>query len=231
MWNQDSYQDHDKMYVATDCIIFGFDDGALKLLVFKRRIEPRKGEFSLIGSFVKLNESVTDAAARVLEEITGLKDVFMEELKTYNTVDRDAGYRCISVGQYALIRINQYDKNLVEQHNAMWYDFDEVPDLVLDHNQMVSDAMARLRRKARYQPIGFELLPEKFTLPQLQNLYEVIYQKQMDTRNFRKKVLSFGVLIKLEEKDKSSSKKGAFYYKFDYDKYQELTTKGINFEV
>ena len=231
MWNQDSYQNHDKMYVATDCIIFGFDDGVLKLLVFKRTIEPRKGAFSLIGSFVKLNESVTDAATRVLEEITGLKDVFMEELKTYNAVDRDSGYRCISVGQYALIRINQHDKNLVEQHNAMWYDFDKVPDLVLDHNQMVSDAMVRLRRKARYQPIGFELLPEKFTLPQLQKLYEVIYQKQMDTRNFRKKVLSFGVLIKLEEKDKSSSKRGAFYYKFDYDKYQELITKGINFEV
>lgn len=231
MWENDSYQGHDKMYVATDCIIFGFDDGVLKLLVFKRRVEPQKGAFSLIGSFVKLDESVDAAATRVLEEITGLKNVFMEELKTYNAAERDPGYRCISIGQYALIRINEYDKELVEKHNAIWYDFDKVPDLVLDHNQMVEDALARLRRKARYQPIGFELLPEKFTLPQLQNLYEVIYQKEMDTRNFRKKVLSFGVLIKLNEKDKSSSKKGAFYYKFDHEKYEELTQKGINFEV
>ena len=231
MWEQDSYSGHDKMYVATDCIIFGFDNGVLKLLVFRRRVEPQKGAFSLIGSFVKLDESVDTAATRVLEEITGLKNVFMEELKTYNAAERDPGYRCISVGQYALIRINESDKELVEKHNAIWYDYDEVPDLVLDHNQMVQDAMARLRRKARYQPIGFELLPEKFTLPQLQNLYEVIYQKEMDTRNFRKKVLSFGVLIKLNEKDKSSSKKGAFYYKFDHDKYEELTERGINFEV
>jgi len=155
----------------------------------------------------------------------------MEELKTYNLVQRDPGYRCISIGQYALIRINDYDKDLVEKHNAIWYPFDELPDLVLDHNQMAIDALARLRSKARYQPIGFELLEKKFTLPQLQSLYEAIYQKQMDSRNFRKKVLSFGVLIKLEEKDKSSSKKGAFYYKFDHDKYNQLVTKGINFEV
>jgi len=178
-----------------------------------------------------LNESVTEAANRVLEETTGLQNVFMEELRTYNAVDRDAGYRCISIGQYALIRIEEYDKSLVEKHNAIWYPFDELPELVLDHDQMVKDALARLRRKARYQPIGFELLPEKFTLPQLQSLYEAIYQKSMDSRNFRKKVLSFGVLIKLEEKDKSSSKKGAFYYKFNHEKYKELIAKGINFEV
>jgi len=231
MWKEDSYNMHDKMYVATDCIIFGFDDGILKLLVFKRSIEPQKGALSLIGSFVKLDESVTKAANRVLEEITGLQNVFMEELRTYNAVDRDAGYRCISIGQYALIRIDAYDKSLVEKHNAIWYPFDELPELVLDHDQMVKDALARLRRKARYQPIGFELLSEKFTLPQLQSLYEAIYQKSMDSRNFRKKVLSFGVLIKLEEKDKSSSKKGAFYYKFNHEKYNELIAKGINFEV
>ena len=132
MWEQDSYSGHDKMYVATDCIIFGFDNGVLKLLVFRRRVEPQKGAFSLIGSFVKLNESVDAAATRVLEEITGLKNVFMEELKTYNAAERDPGYRCISVGQYALIRINESDKELVEKHNAIWYDYDEVPDLVLE---------------------------------------------------------------------------------------------------
>ncbi len=225
------YYVQDKIYVATDCIIFGFYEGKLKLLIFKRRVEPLKGEWSLIGSFVKLDEDVDKAAKRVLTEITGLKDVFMEELKSYGKADRDPGFRCISIGQYALIRIEDYDKELVEKHGASWYEFDEIPNLVLDHNQMVQDALGRLKRKARYQPIGFELLPEKFTIPQLQQLYEVIYQKELDSRNFRKKVLSYNVLIKLEEKDKSSSKRGAFLYKFDDVNYQKLLESGYNFEI
>ena len=189
------------------------------------------GEWSLIGSFVKLDEDVDDAAKRVLAEITGLKNVFMEELKAYGLANRDPGYRCVSIGQYALIRIEDYDKKLVEIHGAHWYDLDKIPNLVLDHNQMVQDAMGRLKRKARYQPIGFELLPEKFTIPQLQQLYEAIYQIELDARNFRKKVLSYNVLIKLEEKDKSSSRRGAFFYKFDDIKYQKLLKSGYNFEI
>ena len=227
----DLYQQKDKMYVATDCIIFGFDEGKLKLLIFKRRVEPLQGEWSLIGSFVKMEEDVSAAAERVLEEITGLKDVFMEELKTYGAADRDPGYRCISIGQYALIRLNDYDKQLVEKHGAVWHELDELPELVLDHGQMVKDAMEELKRKARYQPIGFELLPEKFTIPQLQNLYEAIYQKELDSRNFRKKVLSHNVLIKLDEKDKSTSKRGAFLYKFDHKTYKKLIKSGYNFEM
>ena len=228
---EDYYVQQDKMYVATDCIIFGFDDGKLKLLIFKRRVKPFIGEWSLIGSFVKLDEDVDDAAKRVLAEITGLKNVFMEELKAYGLANRDPGYRCVSIGQYALIRIEDYDKKLVEIHGAHWYDLDKIPNLVLDHNQMVQDAMGRLKRKARHQPIGFELLPEKFTIPQLQQLYEAIYQKDLDSRNFRKKVLSYNVLIKLDEKDKSSSRRGAFLYKFDDINYQKLLKSGYNFEV
>ena len=219
------------MYVATDCIIFGFEDGRLKLLVFKRRVEPLRGEWTLIGSFVKLNEDVDQAAQRVLEEITGLKDIFMEQLKSYGAANRDPGYRCVSIGQYALIRINDYDKELVEKHGAHWYDIDDLPDLVLDHNQMVIDALEKLKQKARYQPLGFELLPEKFTIPQLQQLYEAIYQKELDARNFRKKALSNNVLIKLEEKDKTSSRRGAFLYKFDDKTYQKLIQSGYNFEI
>ncbi|MEG9326531.1 NUDIX domain-containing protein [Salinimicrobium catena] len=227
----DFYQQKDKMYVATDCIIFGFDSGSLKLLTFKRRVEPLKGEWSLIGSFVKLEENVSSAAKRVLEEITGLTNVFMEELKTYGVADRDPGYRCISIGQYALIRLNEYDKELVEQHGAVWHDVNDLPELVLDHRQMVDDALEELKRKARYRPIGFELLPEKFTIPQLQSLYEAIYQKELDSRNFRKKVMSHNVLIKLDEKDKSSSKRGAYLYKFDHDTYEKLIRSGYNFEI
>ena len=229
--NKDFYAPQDKMYVATDCIIFGFEDGKLKLLVFKRRVEPLMGEWSLIGSFVKLNEDVDQAAQRVLEEITGLKNIFMEQLKSYGAADRDPGYRCVSIGQYALIRINDYDKELVEKHGAHWYDIDDLPDLVLDHNQMVIDALEKLKQKARYQPLGFELLPEKFTIPQLQQLYEAIYQKELDARNFRKKALSNNVLIKLEEKDKTSSRRGAFLYKFDDKTYQKLIQSGYNFEI
>ncbi len=227
----DLYNQKDKMYVATDCIIFGFDAGSLKLLIFKRRVEPLQGEWSLIGSFVKLEEDVSAAAKRVLEEITGLKNVFMEELKTYGAADRDPGYRCISIGQYALIRLNDYDKELVKEHGAVWHEVDELPPLVLDHDQMVKDALEKLKRKARTQPIGFELLPEKFTIPQLQSLYEAIYQKPLDARNFRKKVMSYDVLIKLEEKDKSSSRRGAFLYKFDHQNYERLIKSGYNFEI
>ncbi|WP_423819299.1 NUDIX domain-containing protein [Salinimicrobium sp. TIG7-5_MAKvit] len=225
------YEQSEKMLVATDCIIFGFDAGSLKLLLFKRRVSPLEGQWSLIGSFVKLDEDVSAAAERVLEEITGLKEVYMEELKVYGAVDRDPGYRCISVGQYALIRLNEYDKELVKEHGAVWHDVNDLPPLVLDHEQMVADALEKLKNKARYQPLGFELLPEKFTIPQLQSVYEAIFQRELDTRNFRKKVFSHNVLVKLDEKDKSSSKRGAFLYKFDHKRYSDLIKGGSDFGV
>ncbi len=227
----DYYSGAAKMYVATDCIVFGFDKGELKLLIFKRRVKPNKGEWSLIGSFVNIDEDVDKAAKRVLEQITGLKKIFFEQLKTYGKAERDKGYRCISIAQFALIRIDEHDKELVEEHEAYWYKFDDLPKLVLDHDKMVKDAFEKLRRKARYQPIGFELLPEKFTIPQLQSLYEAIYQRKLDSRNFRKKVLSLNVLIRLDEKDKSGSKRGAFLYTFNDKNYQKLLLQGYNFVI
>src|SRR5690606_24856023 len=201
------------------------------LLVFKRRVDPLAGKWSLIGSFVKKDESITDAARRVLFKFTGLEDVFLEELRTYSDVERDMGGRCISIAQYALIRIADYDRGQVEKRGARWFTFDKLPDLVLDHNLMVKDALERVRQRARHRPIGFELLPEKFTIPQLQKLYEAIYQRPLDDRNFRKKLLSFGLLIKLDEKDRSGSKKGAFYYRFDHEKYAKLEESGFDFEI
>lgn len=227
----DLYKIKEKMYVATDCIIFGFHEGKLKLLVFERKVAPLAGSWSLIGSFVRLDEDLDAAGRRVLEETTGLKDVFMQQLKTYGKKDRDPGYRCMSVAQYALIRIDEYSEELVEENGARWYEIDHLPLLVLDHNQMVHDALGRLKENARHKPIGFELLPEKFTIPQLQALYEAIYQRELDTRNFRKKVLSFNVLEKLDEKDRSSSKRGAFLYKFNSENYQKLLKAGYNFEI
>ncbi|TSE05804.1 NUDIX hydrolase [Aquimarina algiphila] len=227
----DIYNEKDKFYVAVDCIIFGFDNQKLKLLVFDRRIDPFKDSLSLIGSFVKIGESVSDAAIRILKDFTGLENVYMKELKTYGSVDRDPGYRCISVAQYALIRIDNAIKKIVEEKGARWYEIDNIPNLILDHNQMSIDALKRIEEVARYKPIGFELLPKKFTIPKLQTLYEAIYRRKFDTRNFRKKILSFDVIIKLDEKDRTTSKKGAYLYKFDYKRYRELQESGYNFEI
>ncbi|WP_405248227.1 NUDIX hydrolase [Cellulophaga sp. Asnod2-G02] len=220
-----------KLYVAVDCIIFGFDDGELKLLVFNRQLEPLKGMWSLIGSFVLADESAEAAGKRVLQEFTGLDDIFMEELKTYSEVERDPGARCISIGQYALIRLTEKNTNLAAQYGAKWFEVSKLPDLVLDHNLMVKDALHRLRNVAQFYPIGLELLPKKFTIPQLQRLYEELFQKKIDTRNFRKKLLSLNILIQLKEKDKSGSKKGAFLYEFDYVKYRKLKNKGFSFSL
>ena len=228
---KDFYSKHSKIYVATDCVVFGFDSGELKLLIFKRRVEPEKDQWSLIGSFVEIDESVDIAAKRVLKEITGLDQVFFEQSKTYGKSNRDHGGRCISIAQFALIRIDDSDKELVRKHDAYWYSFKDLPNLVLDHDTMVKDALRKLRNKARFQPIGFELLPEKFSIPQLQSLYEAIYQRKLDSRNFRKKAISLKVLKKLDEKDKKTSKKGSFLYTFDRDNYQKLLKSGFNFEI
>lgn len=228
---ENRYEAAKKIFVAVDCIIFGFDDGVLKLLVFERRVEPFKGSWSLIGSFVSPNESAQEAGKRVLFEITGLHDIFMEELKTYTDVARDPGARCISIVQYALIRLDHQNKKLADAYGAHWFEVSKLPDLVLDHNQMVIDALQRLKNMAQFYPIGLELLPKKFTIPQLQSLYEEIFQKKFDSRNFRKKLLSLHILIQLKEKDKSTSKKGAFLYEFDYAKYRKLKTKGFSFSL
>ncbi len=225
------YVDADRLLLAVDCIIFGFERDGLKLLLFQRKVAPFQNEWSLIGSFVKLKESVTKAAERVLKTHTGLTNVFMEELGSYGGVDRDPGDRVISIAHYALMRLQEEDKQIAQEYKAQWFDVDKLPALILDHQQMVEDALEKLRRKARYRPIGFELLPEKFTIPQLRVLYEVIYQRALDRRNFRKKILSMNVLEKLAEKDKTSSRKGAYLYRFIPEKYQEMVEKGVDFVI
>lgn len=223
------YTSADRLLVAVDCIIFGFEAERLKLLLFKRKIEPFDNEWSLIGSFIEQSESIEMAANRVLEMSTGLTGVFMELVGNYGAVNRDSGSRVISLAHYALMRIDQQEKYLTETHQARWFDIDNIPNLILDHNQMITDALEKLRRKARYQPLGFELLPKKFTIPQLKKLYDAIYQKDLDRRNFRKRILSMNILKKLDEKDKSTSKKGAYLYEFDKEKYEALTAEGFNF--
>lgn len=220
-----------KNLVAVDCIIFGFDTDGLKLLLFRRKVEPEKGKWSLMGGFVDTKESVEDAAKRVLLEITGISNIYLEQLYVYGDLKRDPGDRVISIAYFALIKSNEYDKSLEIKHDAKWFNISEVPKLIFDHNIMVDKALKRLQRRAKYRPIGFELLPEKFTIPQLQQLYEAINQIKIDKRNFRKKIISTNLLIKLTEKDKNTSKKGAFLYKFDDNKYNELLNKGYHFEI
>ncbi|PCH76379.1 MAG: DNA mismatch repair protein MutT [Flavobacteriaceae bacterium] len=225
------YIKQEKFLVAVDCIIFGFDSESIKLLLFKRRVEPLKGSLSLIGSFIKNNLNLNDSAKQVLEESTGLKDIFLKELRTYSNLDRDPGNRVISVAHYALIRINELDIKNVEEYDARWYDFNDIPDLIFDHRQMVDDAIGRLRDEARREPICFNLLPEEFTIPQLQSIYECFYQKNLDSRNFRKKILSFDILTKTDRKDKSSSKKGAYLYVYDKEKFDDFIAKGNRFQL
>lgn len=215
------YKNNPKFYVGIDCIIFGFDKGELHLLLLKRNFLPAKGEWSLMGGFVQENESADDAAKRVLKELTGLEDVYMEQIGAFGAVDRDPGERVISLAYYALINIDNYDRELVKNHNAFWIKLSEVPDLIFDHNEMTSKARETMRRKAAIEPIGFNLLPELFTLTQLQALYEAIYDEKLDKRNFRKRILDMDFIQKTDMKDKLGSKKGAFLYRFNDKVYQK----------
>lgn len=227
------YYGSDKMLFAVDNIIFGFSptEQKLKILLFKRLIEPFAGQWSLIGSFVKENESSDSAAIRVLKELTALTGIFLEQLKCYSLPKRDPGSRVVSIAYYSLIQISEQTDNPINIHNGQWVDVDSLPALVMDHNTMVSDALERLRAESKHKPIGFELLPKTFTLPLLLKLYQEIHQQQLDDRNFRKKILSMNLLIKLDQKDKSSSKKGAYLYQFDKKKYNVLIEKGFDFEL
>lgn len=227
------YSEHEKFHVAVDSIIFGYDEGGreLKVLLLKRNFEPAKGEWSLMGGFLKSSEAVDEAAKRILNQLTGLSDVYMEQLYTFGELERDPGARIVSVAYFALIKIKDSDLELVRNHGATWIPISAMPPLIFDHSSMVERALKKLQVRARTQPIGFELLPDKFTIPQLQGLYEAIYNKPLDKRNFRRKLLSMDLLEKQEEKEKESSRKGAWYYRFDPNKYEDLLNRGFNFEL
>ena len=215
------YNINPKFYVSVDCIIFGFDEGELKLLLLKRNFEPAMGKWSLMGGFVQEDESVDAAAKRVLAELTGLENVYMEQVGTFGDLERDPGERVISVAYYALVNVNEYDRELVQQHNAHWTKIDELPQLIFDHPIMISKARELMKHKASNNPIGFNLLPELFTLTQLQNLYEAIYGEPMDKRNFRKRVAEMDFIEKTDLIDKSGSRRGAYLYKFNDKAYRK----------
>jgi len=223
------YTEHTRVLVAVDCIIFGFDGDKLKILLIKRGFEPAKGQWTLMGGFIGTNENLYGAAERILHELTGLKGVYLEQLKAYGDPDRDPIERIISVAYFALIDINKYKTQISDRYHAEWFLINEAPTLVFDHHKMVDKARQRIRYKAALHPILFELLPKKFTIPQLQNLYEQVYNTKIDNRNFIRKVNSTDLLIKLPEKDKSNSKRGAFYYTLDKNKYKAKFQSFLNF--
>jgi 8-oxo-dGTP diphosphatase len=214
--------------VAVDCIIFGFDCRELKLLLIHRGFEPERGKWSLMGGFVE-EESLEMAAARILKQLTGLSGVYLEQLQTFGDPRRDPVERTISVAYYSLIDIHQYEQQLSEDFRPEWFSLKKIPKLVFDHNQMVEIAKAKLRDKASAHPLLFELLPEKFTLPVVQNLYESVYEQTFDKRNFSRKVLASGLLLKTKDKEKLSSKKGAFYHRLNRRKYKTQFQSFLNF--
>lgn len=225
------YKQEDKVLLAVDCIIFGFDKESLKILLIKRNFEPEKGKWSLIGGFLKKDESLDDAATRVLNNLTGLDDIYMEQLYAYSKVDRDPAERTISVAYFALIDLDPKRYEGVQHETAQWFDLKAAPPLIFDHSEMVEKAVVRLRRRALSKPIGFELLPKKFTMRQLQELYESILDKKLDKRNFVNKINALDVLVKLDEKDKTVARKGAFLYRFDKRKYDRKVEQGFAFRI
>jgi len=212
------YSKQTRLLIAVDCII-----------LIKRSFEPEKGKWSLMGGFVKPEESLKECADRVLKQLTGIEGVYLEQLRTFSKPDRDPVERTVSVAYFALIDINQYEKQISHDYNAEWFLLNEKPALIFDHDEMVALAQRQLRYKASLHPVLFELLPEKFTIPQLQELYQGVYDTSFDNRNFSRKILSTGLLVKQKEKDKTNSKKGAFYYKLDKKKYKANFQAFLNF--
>jgi 8-oxo-dGTP diphosphatase len=218
--------------LTVDCVVFGFDEGELKVLLIERGLEPFKGRWALPGGFVRVDETLDEAARRELEEEAGLRDVFLEQLYTFGAVARDPRERVVSVGYYALVPLAAHEtKAATDAADARWFALSKVPKLAFDHADILATGLARLKSKVRYQPIGFELLPAKFTLSQLQHLYEAVLGANLDKRNFRKKVLGFGLLVPLKETHMTGRHRPAQLFRFDAEKYEKLKKRGFNFEL
>lgn len=218
------YREHSKVWVSVDCIVFGFENNQLKLLIGRRQMDPGRGEWSLYGGFVRDDESLDEAANRVLYSLTGLKEIYMKQVGAFGAVDRDPGERVISVAYCALINVNDYDDKLRQQYELEWADLGQLPKLYSDHNQMVNKAISLLRRRIKTEPLSFNLLPDLFTLTQLQHVYEAILGSPIDKRNFRKRIKQIDFIEKTELIDKKTSKRGAALYRFNKKMYADDPT-------
>lgn len=218
--------------LTVDCVVFGLDDDELRLLLVERDLEPFASEWALPGGFVRLEETLEDAARRELEEETGITRLYLEQLYTFGGPDRDPRERVVTVAFYALVKLSDHQvRAATDARSAAWFSVSNLPALAFDHKEIVTVALARLKGKVRYEPIGFELLPRKFTLSQLQKLYEVILERGLDKRNFRKKILGMDLLIELDEVQTGVAHRAARLYSFDEKKYDRLKKNGFNFEI
>ncbi|PRP93566.1 NUDIX hydrolase [Enhygromyxa salina] len=218
--------------LTVDCVVFGLDEGELEVLLIRRGIEPFANRWALPGGFVRLDETLEAAARRELEEETGLSKVFLEQLFTFDAIDRDPRERVITVAHYALVKLSDHKvRAATDAADAAWFAISDLPELAFDHAQIFDVALERLRGKVRYQPLGFELLPRKFTLTQLQRMYEVILDRPLDKRNFRKKILGMELLVELDEVQKDVAHRAARLYKFDDRRYRKLVKQGFSFEI
>lgn len=217
---------------SIDCVLFGYDDGELKVLLIERNQDPFKNWWALPGNIVGLTESLDESASRILYELTGLKDVYMEQYYAFGDVDRHPQGRVVTVAYYAMLRLGG-EKTLKPisdfAKRAQWINIENLPKLAFDHQLIYDKGLEKIKRRIKHQPIAFELLPEKFTLTQLQQVYELVMGKKLDKRNFRKKMLNFGILKDLDEKQKGVSFRAATLYKFDKRKYAKLFGKEISF--
>jgi 8-oxo-dGTP diphosphatase len=218
--------------ISIDCVIFGFENSVLEILLLKRAREPYKGMWALPGGFIKKEELVEDAAKRILEVTTGVNDIYLEEIAIFDQVDRFPLWRVFTIGHFALISPEHYKLSAgIDATEVKWFKLSQLPELHFDHVHIIEVALSKLRSRVRYKPIGFELLPEKFTLPQLQTLYEVILDKKLDKRNFRKKIMKMNLLKRLKEKDQNNIRRAAYLYKFDKHTYNKLKENGFMFEL
>ncbi len=213
------YQGHKKAFVSVDCIIFGFENDRLKLLIGRRKMDPGRGRWSLYGGFVGPEESLDEAAGRVLHELTGLENLYLRQVGAFGSVDRDPAERVVSVAYCALINVRDYDGRLLALHRGEWVDLNLVPELYSDHNEMVRQAVAMLRRQISTEPLSFSLLPETFTLTQLQRVYEAVLGAPVDKRNFRKRIRMLEYIEDTGLKDRNTSKRGAALYRFNTEAY------------
>ncbi|MDP6354258.1 MAG: NUDIX domain-containing protein [Planctomycetota bacterium] len=218
--------------LTVDCAVFGLDDEDLKVILIQRDLDPFQGRWALPGGFVEMDETLENAALRELEEETGIRNVFLEQLYTFGEPNRDPRGRVITVAYYALVNLRDHRIHAAtDARDAAWFSVSDIPPLAFDHEEVLECALNRLEGKVRYAPIGFELLPRKFTLTQLQHLYERILERELDKRNFRKKILSMDLLIELDEIEKGVAHRAARLYRFDRRKYRQLERKGFNFEL
>ena len=218
--------------VTVDCVVFGLDDEDLKVLLIRRDLPPFEDKWALPGGFVRLDETLDEAARRELQEETSLERVFLEQLYTFGGIDRDPRERVITVAYYALVRLSDHRvQAATDARDAVWFAMDDLPPLAFDHDQILETAHERLQGKVRYQPIGFELLPPKFTLTQLQKLYEIVLGRVLDKRNFRKKIQGMGILEELDEVEKDVAHRAARLYRFDKKEYGRMVKQGFHFEI